>query len=205
MTTQKANPWEVDYEANKTILDLESAADVDTFVFVAVYRPDLWGSFIEPREQFASELEESALEYTIVRPTGYFSDTSKILDMARRGRVYLVGDGTARMNPIHGADLAHACVEAVDNSQREIVIGGPDVFTYNEIAELAFRALEKSPSVIHLPKWLVTALLRIVSPVKKRQAALGLAFSEVFTTDVVAPKSGSHTLATHFETLATRQ
>ena len=41
-----------------------------------------------------------------VRPSGYFSDMGAVLDMARRGRVLLVGDGHNRFNPIHGRDLA---------------------------------------------------------------------------------------------------
>ncbi|AFK19816.1 NADH dehydrogenase 32K subunit-like protein [Haloferax mediterranei ATCC 33500] len=204
VTRQQASHWEVDYEANRTILNLAAAAAVDQFVFVSVERPDLWGSLIEPREQFVAELHESGLSHTVVRPTGYFSDMTEFFEMARRGRAFLVGDGTAQMNPIHGADLAEVCVDAVGDSRSEFSVGGPDVFTYDEIAELAFDALDKSPTVTHLPKWLVDSLLTAVQPFNRRYAALGSAFSDILTTDVVAPKTGSHSLAEQYAKLAAR-
>ncbi|ELZ97049.1 NADH dehydrogenase 32K subunit-like protein [Haloferax mucosum ATCC BAA-1512] len=204
VTRQQASHQDVDYGANRTILDLASAADVERFVFVSVERPDLWGSLIEPREAFVSELHESALSHTVVRPTGYFSDMTAFFEMARRDRAFLVGDGSARMNPIHGTDLAAACVDAVDDSRREFSIGGPDVFSYDEIAALAFRVLDKPPAVTHLPKWVVDAALTAVGPFSRRSAALGRAFSAILTTDVVAPETGSHSLEQQYATLATR-
>ena len=56
---------------------------------------------------------KSGLDYAVIRPTGYFSDMSENLKMAKSGRVYLIGDGYHKINPIHGADLAKVCVDAV--------------------------------------------------------------------------------------------
>ena len=39
-------------------------------------------------EDFVAELQASALEYAVIRPTGYFSDMGEYLKMARKGRVY---------------------------------------------------------------------------------------------------------------------
>ena len=50
------------------------------------------------------ELRASPLEHRIVRPCGYFSDMGVLLDMARRGRAFLVGAGDNKMSPIHGRD-----------------------------------------------------------------------------------------------------
>jgi uncharacterized protein YbjT (DUF2867 family) len=47
----------------------------------------------------------SGMDYVIIRPTGFFSDMFMILDMARRGRVYLLGSGAGKINPIHSRDF----------------------------------------------------------------------------------------------------
>ena len=46
-----------------------------------------------------SWLQASGLDHRVVRPCGYFSDMGALLKMARRGRAFLVGDGTNRMSP----------------------------------------------------------------------------------------------------------
>jgi nucleoside-diphosphate-sugar epimerase len=79
--------------------------------------------------------------------------------MASRGRVYLFGDGEFKLNPIHGADLAEVCVRAIARNEKEIGIGGPDILTQNEIAELALSAMDKSINVVHLPDWIRRLIL----------------------------------------------
>jgi uncharacterized protein YbjT (DUF2867 family) len=61
---------------------------------------------VRAHEDFVDVLKASGLDYSVIRPTGFFSDMSEFYKMARRGRVYLLGRGNNRVNPIHGADLA---------------------------------------------------------------------------------------------------
>ena len=77
--------------------------------------------------------------------------------MARSGRVYLFGDGSNRINPIHGVDLAEVCADALVSREQQLDVGGPEVFTYREIAELAFEVLEKPSKITCLPKKLIAA------------------------------------------------
>ena len=51
-------------------------------------------------EKVVAALRDSGMEYRIVRPCGYFSDMGVLLDMAQRGRSFLVGEGANLMNPI---------------------------------------------------------------------------------------------------------
>jgi len=76
------------------------------------------------------------------------------LDMAKRGKVYLFGNGEQKINPIHGEDLAIVCLQAINGTSKEIVVGGPDVLTLNEIAEMALDAHQKPIKIIHLPDWI---------------------------------------------------
>jgi hypothetical protein len=50
--------------------------------------------------------------------------------MARRGRVWLIGSGQSRVNPIHGADLAVACADAIEGADGDIEVGGPETMTW---------------------------------------------------------------------------
>ena len=94
------------------------------------------------------------LKLFIIRPNGFFSDMTEFLKMAKKGTVNLFGDGNFRMNPIHGADLAKVCVNALESNDQAIEIGGPEVFTHNEIAELAFKVLNKKPKIKYMPEWM---------------------------------------------------
>jgi uncharacterized protein YbjT (DUF2867 family) len=65
------------------------------------------------------------------------------LSMARSGRIWLFGTGATRINPIHGADLARAVVDTTEAGRGWLDVGGPEVFTQEEIAQLAFAALDR--------------------------------------------------------------
>lgn len=80
---------------------------------------------------------------TVIRPTGFFNDMQeKIFETARRGRVWLVGEGDQRFNPVHGADMAQVIVDAARQGRAAptvVDVGGPDDLTLREVGELAFR------------------------------------------------------------------
>jgi nucleoside-diphosphate-sugar epimerase len=61
--------------------------------------------------------------------------------MADNGRVYLFGRGEYQSNPIHGDDLAKVCIDAIANIEKEVLVGGPEVFTQVELANVAFDAV----------------------------------------------------------------
>ena len=102
---------QVDYQCNKNLIDLADAAGVKRFTYVSMQGAEniMQLAITQAHEKVVSALEKSSLEYRIVRPCGYFSDMGVLYDMAKRGRVYLVGEGTNQMSPIHGRDLARVC------------------------------------------------------------------------------------------------
>ena len=58
-----------------------------------------------------------------MRPNGFFSDMKDFLEMAKKGRVYLFGDGQFKLNPIDGKDLAVVCVDKmIDGNKEEAII-----------------------------------------------------------------------------------
>ena len=194
---------DVDYQGNKNLLDEALRAGVRKFVYVsAVNGPSLRHlDIVAAHEDFVDELKASGIEYAVLRPTGYFSDMGEIFAMAKKGRVWLIGDGTNRVNPIHGADLARACAGAIEGRETEIDVGGPETVTWNEAAELAFEVLGRPARISHVPGWLMWAVVRLVRVFNRHQGELLAFFTTMATTDVVAPAVGVHTLESHFREL----
>ncbi len=192
---------DVDYQGNRNLLTIAEAAGVSKFVYVHVLNAEKLQhvAMIQAKQAFVDELKRSALDHTVICPTGFFSDMEEFLSMARSGRVYLFGDGSNRINPIHGADLAEVCAGALESREQQLDVGGPEVFTYREIAELAFDVLEKPKKITCLPKKLIAAAvgaLRWVAPVKTYGPIQFLA--TVMTMDVVGETYGQRRLVDHF-------
>ena len=99
---------DVDYQGNRNLLEVAQRAGVKKFIYTSVFRgPSLLHlDIVKAHEDFVTVLKASGMEYTVVRPTGFFSDMGEYMKMAKKGRVYLIGKGDNRINPIHGADLA---------------------------------------------------------------------------------------------------
>ena len=194
---------DVDYQGNKNLLEVALRAGVNKFVYVSAFNgPNLRHlDIVAAHEDFVDELKKSGIEYAVLRPTGYFSDMGEILEMARKGRVWLIGSGENRVNPIHGADLAVACVDAMEGDATEIDVGGPQTMTWNEAAALAFEVLEKPAKVSRVPEWLMWTAIRLTKLFKRHQGDLLAFFTTMATTDVVAPATGTHTLDGHYRQL----
>ena len=76
---------DVDYQANKNLLDEARKAGVRKFIYVSVLNGNLYRNLkiLEAKEAFVDEMVASGLEYTIVRPNGFFSDMKDFLDMTK--------------------------------------------------------------------------------------------------------------------------
>ena len=105
-----------------------------------------------------------------------------------------------RMNPIHGADLARAVVDAMDSHQHELNIGGPDVLTHNQIAELALRAYGKQPRVRHLPDFVRRSTLFLLRMLTSAKTYGPLEFFlTAMAMDMQAPTYGEEKLEDFFK------
>ena len=195
---------DVDYRGNKNLLDTALRAGVRKFVYVSTVNGAQLRhlEIVDAHETFVGELEAAGIDHTVVRPTAYYSDMGEIFEMARQGRVWLIGAGTNRVNPIHGADLAVACADAIERGETEITVGGPQTMTWREVAKLAFTALRRPTKVTYVPEWLMWTVVRAARLFNRHQGELLAFFTTMATTDVVATPTGSRTLARHFEDCA---
>jgi len=194
---------DVDYRGNKNLLEVALRAGVRKFIYVSVFNgpnlPHL--AIVKAHEDFVDELSASGIDSAVLRPTGFFSDMGEFLGMAKKGRVYLIGRGENRVNPIHGADLAAVCVDAIEGERREIDVGGPEVQSYREIAELAFRSLGKPTRITSVPVWIVKPVIAATKVINRHQGELLAFFTTAMTSDVVAPTTGARTIEAHFREL----
>src|SRR6056297_422501 len=111
---------DIDYRANLNLLKEAERTGVRKFIYVSVIDGDKLRhlKIIEAKERFVDALKASGLEYTVIRPNGFFSDLRDLLYMAKKGRVVLFGNGELKLNPIHGADLAEVCVRAIAQKEK---------------------------------------------------------------------------------------
>ncbi len=193
---------DVDYQANLNLLREAQKSGVNKFIYISAINGDKMRhlKIFEAKEAFVDELKKSGMDYTILRPNGFFSDMGDFLEMARRGRVYLFGNGQYRLNPIHGADLAEVVVDALSSKEKEITVGGPDVLSQNEIAALALDSWYKEVKITHLPDWtrrLTLSLLRTFTS-SKTYGPIEF-FMTAMAIDNVAPRYGTHRLYSFFQ------
>ena len=153
VTKQKADPWDIDYRANLAILNSARRHGVNNFCYVhALGAEHCPARITRAKTAFVRELQASQVTAQVISPTGYFSDMAQVLNMARRSRMVLLDDAV-RINPIHGLDVARACVDRhVAGVSGEWQIGGPEVLTWREVAECAFQALGHPARITVLPR-----------------------------------------------------
>lgn len=195
---------DVDYQANMNLLQEAKKSRVKKFVYVSVLNGEKLKhlKICEAKEKFVEKLKKSGLDYCIVRPNGFFSDMSEFYNMAKKGRIYLFGTGEQKANPIHGEDLATVCVDAIDKSDTEIEVGGPETLTQNEVAITAFKVLGKKPKITHIPDFIRIVILKMVRTFTGSKIYGPIEFFlTVMAMDMIAPEYGKHTLEKHFERL----
>lgn len=195
---------QVDYQGNRNLLDLCKESSVKKFVYVSMLGADQISqlAITIAHERVVDDLRASGLNYTVVRPSGFFSDMGVLLDMAQRGRVLLVGDGTNRFTPIHGRDLADICVDAAEGSESEVEAGGPDTMTQREAAELAIEVAGRPAKITVIPLWLAKGAAKGIGLLSTQFGDLAEFIVTAGEMDGVGPHRGKTTLRSYFEELA---
>jgi uncharacterized protein YbjT (DUF2867 family) len=194
---------QVDYQCNKNLIDLCQSSGVKRFVYVSMQGAEniMQLAITQAHEKVVAALEDSGMEYRIVRPCGYFSDMGAVLDMAKRGRAFLIGDGSNKMNPIHGRDLAQVCVDTAEGDEIEVEAGGPDIMTQREAVELAFEVVGKPEKVTAIPMWMARGVVKFIGLLSTQFGDLADFIVTAGEIDGVGPKRGKTSLRSYFEAL----
>lgn len=193
--------YEVDYQGNLHLLNEARKANVDKFVYVSLAGAEnlRQTEYADAHEKFVEVLRASEVKNVVIRPTGFFGFNLELLKFAAKGRGLVVGKGHCKTNPIHEADVATACVDALESETSDIPAGGPEIFTRRETVEMAFAALNRKPSIVSIPPGLFKLMVAPLKLFNRRIYALmdfGIAVTQV---DSIAPVVGSRNLRRYFE------
>jgi 3-beta hydroxysteroid dehydrogenase/isomerase len=94
-------------------------------------------------------------------------------------------------------------VAQLESAEKEVNVGGAEVFTHTEIARLAFEVLHKPVKISYSPDWVRRFILKIGKYLMPKSAYGTIEF--VFTVmamDSITPlKVGKHRLKAHFEAI----
>lgn len=192
---------DVDYRANLNLLNEAIRSGVQKFIYVSALNADKLRhlKMCSAKEKFVNALKKSKLDYCVIRPNGFFSDMTEFLKMADKGKAELFGDGNFKMNPIHGKDLAKVCISAIDLKKKCVEVGGPEIFTHQEIVELAFNTVNKKVKISYMPDWVRKTILWFARTFTSSKTYGPIEFFfTVLAMDMVAPKFGKHTLSEYF-------
>lgn len=195
---------DVDFQGNLNLLNEAIKRGVEKFIYVSVYNGEKFKNLkiCEAKEKFVTALKSSGLDYRVIRPTGYFSDMGEYFRMAQKGKIYIFGNGNNQINPISGRSLAQFCISAIDTGRIEPEVGGPEIFTHNQIANLAFEVLGKPVKIIHLPIGIVKSASNIMRWLMSSKTYGPFEFvATILSQNMVAPPFGNDRLQNYFNSL----
>lgn len=173
--------YDIDLNGNLNLLNEAKKAGVKKFIYTSVIKCDKNSAIpmLDAKYKFEQHLIKSGLNYTIYRPTGYFYDISKVFKpMIDKGIVTLLKGSNATANVIHTKDFAKYIIDNIPNHDNEIIeIGGKEVYSYEEIAKLFFKAANKDVKIKYTSP-IVFDILEFVSKVTKNGKAANIKFGK---------------------------
>lgn len=196
--------YKIDYESNQNILRDAEKNGVKRFVYVSIKGADVEEDFAVARSHklFEQALRGSDLDYTIIRPVGFFSGLNDLIIMAKRKVIPIVGDGSAKTNSIHHADLAKVVCRYVDEGPEVTEVGGPKIHTRLEMAEMIHETI--GGQIVKVPEVVADIGLKLPNFFEDTHDKLDY-FKYVTTTDMIGEKNGDITFKEYLANLDKNQ
>lgn len=193
--------YDIDYQANKNLLDEAVRAGVKHFAFVSVLKADKGRQvpMLDAKAMFEDELKKSGLAWAIFRPTGYFYDTAHIFQpKVEAGKVSLLKTkNPVRCNVIDTRDFADYIVEHMCDENKAYDVGGTETYTYEEIAKMFFAAAGKEQKISYVPAFLFDLIIAMAPKWKRGVVRFG---KWTMTEDMVAEvKTGKRSFSAYIK------
>ena len=158
----------VHVEGSRAIAEAAKAAGVQRLVHMSGIGADQRNStnkYIRSKVDAEDAIVAGFPDATILRPSVVFGPEDAMFN--RMGQIAkqapflpVVGDGSARVQPVFVGDLGAAVVavlERPDTARTVFELGGPRVYTYREIAALVLRETDRHKRILGIP----ASLMRI--------------------------------------------
>ncbi len=226
-TGEIEDAWNVEYHANKHLLDLGWQNNVTQFILlsaICVQKPKL--EFQYAKLAFEKRLIDSPINHTIIRPTAFFKSLSGQIENLKVGKKFIYFDDGNRTSskPISETDLAKficGCINSKKSMNRIFPIGGPGpAMTPREIGLLIFKLLNQKPRFRSVPSKLFTYADQLLIPLslfskKIKNFRQFLKIANYYATESMllynnktssynenlTPEYGQETLESHFQHL----
>jgi uncharacterized protein YbjT (DUF2867 family) len=159
-------------------------------------KPAQPGSYMQGRYLAEKMLMESALEWTIIRPSILFGKGAPFIkglaELIETSPVLpLIGGGKTMFQPIYVEDVVSVIVAVINDPERYTgkihTIGGPTYYSFSQIFDILLQAMHKKRLKVYAPRSLVgigaTAMEAVLAKPPLTPAAMAL-FSFDNTTDL---------------------
>lgn len=192
---------ENDFYGNSNLLEDALKHGVKRFIYVSIKGADTGQEYeiAKAHKKFEEALQASGLDYTIVRPVGFFSGLNDLAIMAKRKMIPIVGDGMARTNSIHQKDLAQVVVEYLEDGPDLIEVGGPLVHTRLEMAEMLKEKI--GGKIIKIPEKVAEWGMFLPELISDSMSDKLSYFKYITTNDMIGEQKGEITFKQYLETL----
>ena len=153
-TSAKLTNYDIDWGANKNLVDEAVAAGVKNFAYISVLKADKAPKvpMLDAKAKLEEYLKRSGMTWVIFRPTGYFYDIAKVfMPMVEKGKVTLLGKDEVHANVVDTPDFADFIVEHMLDENKTYDVGGKETYSYEELAKMFFEAAGKEPVISRAP------------------------------------------------------
>jgi uncharacterized protein YbjT (DUF2867 family) len=160
--------WDVDYQGNLNLIELLKKNGGGKLVYISGLGVALNSRFqlYKVKQLIENSLKISGLDYTVFRPSGFFSDFTMSAKTAQKYHLYpTMGWGSHRIQGIHMGDLAYCVIDSLSKSKASnqvFYIGGPEVLTYKKIVNIFSKVLGHKVRILPIPLGLLKTVGWIV-------------------------------------------
>ena len=149
-------------EGARNIAEASRAAGIERLVHISGIGADNRSSrnaYIKSKVAAEDAIIAGFTSATILRPSVVFGPNdamfTRLASIASTAPfVPLIGDGSAKVQPVFSADVGRAVVavlQRADTARTVFELGGPRVYTYREIAQLVLREIDRKKPIIGIP------------------------------------------------------
>jgi len=149
-------------EGARNIAEASRAAGIERLVHISGIGADNRSSrnaYIKSKVAAEDAIIAGFTSATILRPSVVFGPNdamfTRLASIAGTAPfVPLIGDGSAKVQPVFSADVGRAVVavlQRADTARTVFELGGPRVYTYREIAQLVLREIDRKKPIIGIP------------------------------------------------------
>jgi len=167
---RRQTTFETAIQNSRTLIRAARDSGVKRIVHVSIANPSLASplDYYKGKALVEQAVRESGLSYCIVRPTVIFGIEDILINniawFIRKLPIFgIPGDGKYGVRPIYVGDMAKLLASAVDGQDNVMINAlGPETFTFEELARLIARSVDRRARFFHAPAVLAYASTKLM-------------------------------------------